>query len=831
MQGFQFFLILLRFPGNFYIEWSHTRCEYIIYIREVLAISAHGFSTMEDAWGEQGVERMICVSQSDHGFHNYINRIACNPGFYIACNNTGLRHPCSYETPARRDRVMDQLFQASSFNFLDLVEVEDSQTIILKDLQNNPLARIYTGEIRQLKYSACDWLIIFFESVYQENNYVKKKGKFSLNYRFTLKNEKLERYYTLAEPASNTTSLKNWKQELQKIACYFPVRRIPDSCNSGEAFKFTVEIKLPGFDPCCRDTLSDDPCSSPCKEPDCTPSCFLSWKTDCCFDDCCQALDFYISSLILLRRFENYRPVFDCPCGSYRIELHPQLTLKDKSDYFIKIREAAGLNTICNADNANAANTGNIHRTIRNPNFCLSEIVAINPQFYTSEQMACNAVDRSRQLINSDGLHLVEHILLRPRCDDGKGNYEECSCDGLPRPCIDKSIECHFPWKAGGDPDPCESATSICFTPGCDPYSFIATLVMPAWPERFRSASGRKIMEKLLQREAPAHILLRILWLRPRDFCCLEFYSKLWSEWLAQKLCDPANIYCDFLNLLFRKQFDPLPECTDCLPCECGKTPADSCSPDLPDPCAGKDVLHNLNELYCWSNDPQYENLFCETGVMPVIEKKRIAKLIKSLPEVHSVTNPETKTAIAKTVDLKAEEVSRKKSESAIKEMKGLGHAMPEKTGNQLMREKSRLIQSRMHVYETNIQSVQQSLPEKEVLTNALIFLKKSKPGPDQYISLTGSILKDKTDKSKNIQGMTKSQKQLVVENITWKYLDSVCFNGKDMENILALKETFRQLEKRGINMKELYKGWNSDQIDVLEPEIDFKKIKKTLVG
>ena len=236
--------------------------------------------------------------------------------------------------------------------------------------------------------------------------------------------------------------------------------------------------------------------------------------------------------------------------------------------------------------------------------FCISEIVAFNPQFYSNPDMACDAVARSKKLINSEGLHLVEHILLRPRCPDEKGNYAECDCDGLPRPCIDKADLCHFQWKPGGEIDPCESSKTVCLTPGCDPYSFIATLILPAWPERFRSESGRKIMEKLLQREAPAHVLLRILWLRPRDFCCLEFYDKLWLEWLAHKICEPGYTNCDFLNLLFKKEFLPLPDCIDCIPCDCGNNQPESCSPPSEDPCAGIDVVSRINDLFCWSKDP-----------------------------------------------------------------------------------------------------------------------------------------------------------------------------------------------------------------------------------
>ena len=45
----------------------------------------------------------------------------------------------------------------------------------------------------------------------------------------------------------------------------------------------------------------------------------------------------------------------------------------------------------------------------------------------------------------------------------------------------------------------------------------------------------KKKDEKLLQKEAPAHVLLRILWLTPRDFCCFEYYFIFVECYLLQK--------------------------------------------------------------------------------------------------------------------------------------------------------------------------------------------------------------------------------------------------------------------------------------------------------
>ena len=811
MQQFQFLLIMLKYPGNFYVEPGSDNCKFRVYIREVLAISAHGFASPKEAWEKEGIEKFICVSQSEHGFHNYINRVTCNPGFYVACNNTGLRHPCAYDTPSRRDQVMDQLYQASDFNFMDLVQKVDQEQIILTDLKKNPLAIIHTGGKRSLDYNPCEWLLLFMESVYNEKNYVKKGGHFSLNYRYTKKDEKQERFFKIAEPApaSASMSFRAWKLELQKIACYFPVRRLKDISSSDGSDQYKVEIKLPRFDACCRDMLCDDPCSSTISKQDCTPSCYLSWISDCCFDDCCQALDFYLSSLILLKRYDYYKPVYDCNCGSYRIELHPQLTLKERAEYLRESGDSFMNNPVCSGILKERSGTVNKKLDqLQNKISCFSEIIAFSPQFYSNPEMACNAVDRSKKLINSEGLHLVEHILLRPRCKDEKGNYAECDCDALPRPCLENDINCHFQWKPGGEVDPCESVKKVCLIPGYDPYSFIATLVIPAWPERFRSESGRKILEKLLQREAPAHVLLRILWLRPRDLCCFEFYDKRWLEWLSHKLCDPGYNNCDFLNLLFKKEFQSLPECRDCIPCYRGSEELKSCTPPAKDPCAGIDVLSNINELFCWSEDKEFNFRYCESGMSARFFEKRSEGNLKK-----------TDTG-KKTSPLVEEEKNKVEKDLQATIAK-----------DQSLKDKFRLVQSRAHRYEIQMNILNEAFPGKEIVAHALIFLKKSKPSSEQFIALAESILKDKTNRAKNIRGLNRSQKQVAIQNITWKYLDSICFNGKDMDKILALKDSFKLLKEKGVDMKALYQGWESEKLAGFEPGIDYKKIKKLILG
>src|SRR5690606_11064039 len=118
----------------------------------------------------------------------------------------------------------------------------------------------------------------------------------------------------------------------------------------------------------------------------------------------------------------------------------------------------------------------------RNSSLLSGERIAFNPQCYESAQMVCAAVERTKKLSNSEGLHVAEHILLRPRCPEDCDCREERDCGELKR-------HCDYKWTASVD-DPCNEEHDICFIPGSDPYSFVATVALPASPQRFRTANG-----------------------------------------------------------------------------------------------------------------------------------------------------------------------------------------------------------------------------------------------------------------------------------------------------------------------------------------------------
>jgi hypothetical protein len=103
----------------------------------------------------------------------------------------------------------------------------------------------------------------------------------------------------------------------------------------------------------------------------------------------------------------------------------------------------------------------------------------------------------AEDICNSEGMHLIEHILLRPRV---KG-------DALMPFCLPKGAE------------PCGDE---------DPYSFRASVVLPYWPARFREVPFRDLVERMLREEAPAHVQLRICWVGQRQMADLDRAHRAW---------------------------------------------------------------------------------------------------------------------------------------------------------------------------------------------------------------------------------------------------------------------------------------------------------------
>ena len=169
-----------------------------------------------------------------------------------------------------------------------------------------------------------------------------------------------------------------------------------------------------------------------------------------------------------------------------------------------------------------------------------------HPQRYDNYQELLDAIQNIQACTGTIGMHLLEHILLRPKdqedcrqlggIDNAAG--ENCLLPICPDYCcpidwypdMDKDDPC-----ADGDPD------VIHYLPGSDPYSFWATLALPSWAKGFRTPDARNAFEQLLYKEVPALVGLNVLWLGPKEMCQFEDKFRVWLDWLQ----DPGAAWCD----------------------------------------------------------------------------------------------------------------------------------------------------------------------------------------------------------------------------------------------------------------------------------------------
>ena len=130
--------------------------------------------------------------------------------------------------------------------------------------------------------------------------------------------------------------------------------------------------------------------------------------------------------------------------------------------------------------------------------------------------------------INRENGYLIEHILLRPKNGELFGTkldlFENTSdevifqldwIESLPEEDMVKQYE---PFK--------------------DSYSFWITAILPGWTHRTSNKNFRKLMERKLNAEAPAHCAFRFLWLGPKPYCYLEKLIHQWSKLINNQRTD-----------------------------------------------------------------------------------------------------------------------------------------------------------------------------------------------------------------------------------------------------------------------------------------------------
>lgn len=108
---------------------------------------------------------------------------------------------------------------------------------------------------------------------------------------------------------------------------------------------------------------------------------------------------------------------------------------------------------------------------------------------------------------DAEGMHLIEHILLRPR----NGNFK------LAPVCLDPNCD---------------------FCGEQDPYSFRISVVLPYWPPHFQNMAFRSYFEDIIRQELPAHTIVKICWLDDITMYNFDIAYKAWIIALANYAFD-----------------------------------------------------------------------------------------------------------------------------------------------------------------------------------------------------------------------------------------------------------------------------------------------------
>jgi hypothetical protein len=153
------------------------------------------------------------------------------------------------------------------------------------------------------------------------------------------------------------------------------------------------------------------------------------------------------------------------------------------------------------------ANPENYHYTTKKIKLKKQNIIILESEktFATEEEALTIIQDITEEMVQDcndpEGLHLIEHLLLRPKSKNFS-LMEVCLHD----------CDC-----------PCEQ----------DIYSFRASVVLPHWPKHFDNMAFRQYFEKKIREEAPAHIQLKICWVSNEKLREFESVYKSWIKELA----------------------------------------------------------------------------------------------------------------------------------------------------------------------------------------------------------------------------------------------------------------------------------------------------------
>ncbi|MBV9963770.1 MAG: hypothetical protein JO072_16125, partial [Parafilimonas sp.] len=152
--------------------------------------------------------------------------------------------------------------------------------------------------------------------------------------------------------------------------------------------------------------------------------------------------------------------------------------------------------------------SGGFHVEIKqDPN--AAAIFATSTPVYTTKPAAQKAIELIKQAFLDEGMHVIEHILLRPLPFANKIQSPE--------------LDNFFPL--------CAALNTACDCPETDYYSFRISVILPYWTDRFRNIDFRNFAESTIHREVPVHILPKFCWVSMYD---MNRFEDAYTEWFRE---------------------------------------------------------------------------------------------------------------------------------------------------------------------------------------------------------------------------------------------------------------------------------------------------------
>jgi hypothetical protein len=332
-----------------------------------------------------------------------------------------------------------------------------------------------------------------------------------------------------------------------------------------------------------------------------------------------------------------------------------------------------------------------------------------------------------------------------------------------------------------------------------DPYSFIATVILPAWPTRFRKKENKALLETILNREIPSHILLRILWLKPEDTCNFETLYKDWQWWLSQKGdCDRNNTLCELKEFLFLTEFTCLNECTDCLPCPENITDINAFDDDVNNKKSDDayKILKDINQLFGWE---KFACLSMEKG---------------STDDLKDTERPATLHSLAARIN-----------DATTTDQNVLP---PEETGSQ-KKDVTRLLNKRLSGYKANVQRLYEDSNKNAVFEKALLVFGEEHL-TEKINAILNELLNDQNPQDEN-HLLKQSQRDEVCKTLIWLYFDRTIFGENNTSKLALVSDELNKLRQNNFDLEALFTGWKPEEFAKYGKAKDIESVRKFIIN